>query len=256
MPATGRQRGLQQSCRDPPEQNRGDQERARVDPVRDVRRRRPRRARRRASGAERPGQVVDRLEQRVRAREIVVLDEVRQARRRPPAGRSPSRCRRSPQARRSAPALVVNGSAAKTPKRTRSEPIIRRRRESRSISGPTSSPIANIGSRSAIRSAATQAEDSVLVQTSTSRATSASHVPAPEPRVAKNRRRKLGSRPRRASWVPATRGRPIGSPKVTPSSAPKRGVFRPCPFRVRQLRAEGRARAQRRAGRAHQAFRR
>ena len=125
-------------------------------------------------------------------------------------------------------ALVVNGSAAKTPKRTRSEPIIRRRRESRSISGPTRIPMTKVGRRSAIRSAATQADDSVLVQTSTSSATRASHVPAPEPRVAKKRRRKLGSRPRSPSWVPAERGRPIGSRTVTPLSALKRGVFWPC----------------------------
>ena len=86
-------------------------------------------------------------------------------------------------------ALVVNGSAAKTPKRIRSALTIRRRREKRSISGPTRMPIAKVGSMSAISSAAIQPDECVRCQTSTSSATSASQVPAPEPIVARKRRR-------------------------------------------------------------------
>ena len=86
-------------------------------------------------------------------------------------------------------ALVVKGSAAKTPKRTRSALTINRRRESRSISGPTRMPIAKVGSMSAISSAAIQPEECVRLQMSTSSATSASQVPAPEPSVARKRRR-------------------------------------------------------------------
>ena len=52
--------------------------------------------------------------------------------------------------------LSVNGSTANTPKRAMSEPIMSHRRESRSTSGPSSSPMTTIGRKSAIRSPATQ----------------------------------------------------------------------------------------------------
>ena len=58
--------------------------------------------------------------------------------------------------------LSTNGSAANTPKRARSEPIISHRRDSRSTSGPSRSPITTIGRNSVIRSAATQTLESVL----------------------------------------------------------------------------------------------
>ena len=51
--------------------------------------------------------------------------------------------------------LSTNGSAAKTPKRTRSEPIISHRRDIRSTSGPSRSPIATIGRNSVMRTAET-----------------------------------------------------------------------------------------------------
>ena len=57
--------------------------------------------------------------------------------------------------------LSTNGNAAKTPNRARSDAIISRRRERRSTSGPRSSPIATIGRKSAMRSAATQTPESV-----------------------------------------------------------------------------------------------
>ena len=57
--------------------------------------------------------------------------------------------------------LSTNGSAANTPQRTTSEPIMSRRRDIRSTSGPSRSPITTIGRNSVIRSAATQTLESV-----------------------------------------------------------------------------------------------
>ena len=57
--------------------------------------------------------------------------------------------------------LPTNGSAANTPKRTRSDAIMSRRRESRSTRGPRRKPMRTIGRKSAMRRAATQTPDPV-----------------------------------------------------------------------------------------------
>jgi hypothetical protein len=95
-------------------------------------------------------------------------------------------------------ALPANGSTQKTAARTRSETISSRRRLSRSTSGAASSPIRMIGRKSTIRSALTHLPEPVRSKTSTVSAIAARYVPAPEPSVARKRRRKSGARRRTA----------------------------------------------------------
>src|SRR5215208_129285 len=110
-----------------------------------------------------------------------------------------------------APAEPANGSAQNAPTRTRSETIMRPRRESRSSRGPRSRPIATAGRNSAIITALTHGPESVRSLTSTISATVASRVPRLEPRVARNSRRKLRAVPIRLSWrrKPVTPGRSV-----------------------------------------------
>ena len=70
-------------------------------------------------------------------------------------------------------ALSTNGSAAKTPKRARSATIMSRRRESRSMRGPSRNPMRTIGRKSAMRSAAIHSPDSVSSLIWSTRATAA-----------------------------------------------------------------------------------
>jgi hypothetical protein len=67
----------------------------------------------------------------------------------------------------------TNGNAQKTASRTRSEAIIKRRRENRSTSGPSARPIATIGRKSAISSAPTQVGEPVTSWTCTVSASAA-----------------------------------------------------------------------------------
>src|SRR5918993_5369162 len=90
-------------------------------------------------------------------------------------------------------ALPANGRTQKTAARTRSERIRSRRRLSRSTSGAARSPIRMIGRKSAIRRALTHLPEPVRSNTSTVSATAARYVPAPEPSVARKRRRKSGA---------------------------------------------------------------
>ena len=85
----------------------------------------------------------------------------------------------------------TNGSATNVPARTRSETIIRRRRERRSTSGPSVTPISTIGRKSAIRSAASQRPDPVRSKMSTESASAARYVPTEDPAVAQKRSAKL-----------------------------------------------------------------
>ena len=90
--------------------------------------------------------------------------------------------------------LSVKGSAAKTPKRAMSEPIISQRRESRSTSGPSRSPMTTIGRKSAMRSPATHTGDPVRSLMWSVRATAAMYVPKLDPAVARKRSPKAGER--------------------------------------------------------------
>ena len=85
----------------------------------------------------------------------------------------------------------TNGSATNVPARTRSETIISRRRESRSTSGPSVTPITTIGRKSAIRSAANQRPEPVRSKMSTESARAARYVPTEEPAVAQKSSAKL-----------------------------------------------------------------
>ncbi len=67
----------------------------------------------------------------------------------------------------------TNGSATKVPARMRSETIISRRRERRSTSGPSVTPMTTIGRKSAIRRAASHRPESVLSRMSTESARAA-----------------------------------------------------------------------------------
>ena len=150
--AADRALALQQPRRDPADERRRDGEGAGVQPVGEVRARGgdERTAEQRADRGRRP---LGELQERVGVRQLVVVDEVRAARRGRPAGRTRCRSPRRRRARRSRPALETNGSAAKTASRPRSEAIIRPLRESRSTSGPNSSPIAIAGRTFAISTA-------------------------------------------------------------------------------------------------------
>ena len=106
----------------------------------------------------------------------------------------------TPASTTSASGLSTNGSAAKTPKRTRSETIMSRRRERRSTSGPRTSPITTIGRKSAMRSPATHTPEPVSSLMWSVSAIAAMYVPKPEPAVARNRSPNAGerrTRPRR-----------------------------------------------------------
>ena len=121
-------------------------------------------------------------------------------------------------------AFGANGSAQKTPKRTRSDPISKARRERRSTSGAASRPTSNVGRMSAISSALIHNGECVRFSTSIWSATSASHVPNPEPSVARKSERKPGSRPRSPSRRPVT-WRLTAPETVTGCRRPERGVF-------------------------------
>ena len=122
-----RDRALQQPGGDPRDEHRRDEERHGVDPVRSVRP--PRRGEHAAEQRpDRPGRVLHGLEERVRVAEQLVGDEVRHARVDRGTEEARSRARPRGRARRSSPAFVANGSAAKTAARRRSEAIISLRR--------------------------------------------------------------------------------------------------------------------------------
>src|SRR5687767_12609786 len=98
-------------------------------------------------------------------------------------------------------AVVVKGSATKTPARTASETMRIQRLETRSIRRPAAIPMTTIGRNSAMRRALTQFESPVRSHTSTTRATNASQVPMLEASVARKSSRKPGAcrkSPRRA----------------------------------------------------------
>ena len=207
-------RDLEQARRDPQDQQRREEERDRVDHVRRVR---ARRGDEDAAGerADHGRQRVGRLEQALRARQLRVLDEVRQARvdgRPEEAGREPGDARR---ARRSASHCRRTGARRRRVNRTRSAATITRRRERRSTSGAASRPIAIAGRKSAIRSAATHVPECVRSQTSRLSATNASHVPKPEPNAARKSRRSGRTRRSRSSCLPNTR---CTTPENTPST--------------------------------------
>ena len=153
--------------------------------VRPLRRRRARR--RRASRPPRSRFSILCSSEFARGRSLV-RDQIRQPRvdRRPEeAGREAGNGRERDDRRRAA----ANGSAQKAPKRTRSEPIISPRRESRSTSGPASSPTTTVGRMSAIRRARDPDRRMRALETSIWSATSASQVPRPEPSVARKSER-------------------------------------------------------------------
>src|SRR5919202_5018161 len=131
------------------------------------------------------------------------------------------------------PALVANGSAQKTPKRTRSAATASHRRESRSTSGPKSRPMAIIGRKSAIRSALTHGPEWVRSKTSTVSATNASHVPRPEPKVARKSSPKLGERWKSSSC------RRTGGRTDAPTLPPSADGFDPLAQPGESLREEG-----------------
>ena len=119
------------------EQHGREEEGERVDPVGEIRalsgdRMPP------TSGPDHPRQVVGRLEQRVRARQLVVVDQVRQ----PRVDRRPEEARRDAGERRRGSTIAVALPRTGARRRRRSgrdrTTIIRRLRESRSTSGPTS----------------------------------------------------------------------------------------------------------------------
>ena len=130
---------LQPARRDRGDERRRDGEGDGVDPVREVR---P--GRRDDDAADqrrdRPGQVLDRLEQRVRLRRDPPRRRGSAGRRRRRAGRSRCRSRRRRRARRSARARGRTAARRRPRAAARSAPIIRPRRASRSSSGPSSEP--------------------------------------------------------------------------------------------------------------------
>ena len=85
----------------------------------------------------------------------------------------------------------TNGRAQNTARRTRSAEMISRLRESRSTSGPATSPTITDGTKVTMKRAATHHVDPVRSKTSRVRAIVAIHVPMPEPSVAKKSSRKL-----------------------------------------------------------------
>src|SRR5918995_1712666 len=93
------------------------------------------------------------------------------------------------------PALVVNGSTAKTTTRARSDAIISRLRGRRSTSELAAMPIRIAGRKSAMKSALTQVAESVRSNTSMVSATKASQVPRPEASVARASSVRAGRRP-------------------------------------------------------------
>src|SRR5919198_1524355 len=102
-------------------------------------------------------------------------------------------------------ALVVNGSAKKTPARAASESTRIQRRDARSMRRPATKPMATMGRNSTMRSALTQFASSVRSHTSTTSATNASQVPTLEASVARKSKRKPGascSNPSRAPLRP------------------------------------------------------
>ena len=148
----------------------------------------------------RPTDVLARLDERVRARRAPARRRGSAGRRRRPGGRSRSQALRSPPGRRSVRALARTATCRRRAARTRSETIIRPRRETRSSSGPRKSPTATAGRNSAIIRTLTHEPELVRSLTSTTSATVASSVPKLEPSVARNRRRKPGAVPRRLNW--------------------------------------------------------
>ncbi len=87
------------------------------------------------------------------------------------------------------PAPSAKGSRQKTTARATSETISNPRRDQRSTRGPSATPIATIGMKSAIRSALTHFPEPVRSKTSTVSAIAARKVPAPEASVARKSRR-------------------------------------------------------------------
>ena len=155
VPARERRLALQPPRRDARDEQRRDEERHGVDPVRGVR---PAGRGEQAAEqrADRPGS---------RSRPPAGARSPRAARprgrdsgrpRTRPAGRSPSRDRRRAASATIAAGLVANGSAQKTAARMRSAPIISVRRSSRSSSGPSVSPTRIVGRNSTMSTAPTQ----------------------------------------------------------------------------------------------------
>ena len=174
--------------RDPEEKHGRDQERGRVQPVRELW---PLRGDQDAAQhrPDHPRQVLRRLQDRVGVRQVFVRDEVRHPRihRRPEeAGGDPGE-RREDDDR--APGSPRTATRRRPTTRARSDATSRRLREKRSTSGPSSNPITMIGRKSAIRSALTHVPDPVRSKTSTVSASAARYVPAPEPSVASRSRR-------------------------------------------------------------------
>ena len=231
-PVAARERALalQQARRDPHDEHDRDDERHRVDRVRGRRagRRGQDAAEERADG---PAQVLDRLEQRVRRAAAPRRDEVRDARRRPPGGRSRSRGRPRAPARRPSPALGANGSATKTPTRTASAAIISERRSSRSSSGPSKSPTTIVG-RNSTTSTARDPEAGVrrvLVRSWTSIASATAAMQRPDARA--ERREEEVPEPRKPERRRAGRTTSLTSlrPKVPPMQAGYETPERTCP---------------------------
>ena len=150
----------------------------------------------------RPADVLARLDERVRARELLLLDEVRRSLRRPPAGRSPS-----PRPATAASATICPARAAQTATRRRPRHGRGRRRssghwrETRSRQpGRRRARRRPPGRNSTIINALTHEPELVRSLMSTTSATVASSVPRLDPSVARNSRRKPGAVPRRLSW--------------------------------------------------------
>ena len=122
--------------------------------------------------------------------------------RRRPGGRSRSRTRRPRRARRSRRA-GGEGQRAEDAARTRSAPIISRRRESRSTSGPTRRPIATAGRKSAISSALDPRPEGAVLDVDRERD---HRQPRPDARPERGEEEEPEARPRprRSSWLAAT----------------------------------------------------
>ena len=87
--------------------------------------------------------------------------------------------------------VPTKGSAQNTARRTRSAATTSRFRESRSTSGPATSPTITDGRKVTMKRALTHHAESVRCSMSTVSAIVAIQVPIPEPRVAKKSSRKL-----------------------------------------------------------------
>ena len=132
--------------------------------------------------------------------ELLLVDEVRQARVDGRAERSRSQALRSPPGQRS-----VRGPARTATCRRRRPERGRRRSSGRAVkpgraAGRERAPPTTAGRNSAIIRALTHEPELVRSLTSTTSATVASSVPRLEPSVARNRRRKPGAVPRRLNW--------------------------------------------------------